>query len=70
MPLLLGDADEGAIEVQEDRLVVVCPWHGWEFDARTGRMAWGESSKYSLRTYSATVRDGRVLVDPGTLRAA
>lgn len=64
MPLLTGDADEGTIAADEDRPVVVCPWHGWEFDARTGRAAWGPST-YRIKTYPVVVEDGRVLVDAG-----
>jgi nitrite reductase/ring-hydroxylating ferredoxin subunit len=63
MPLLVGEAD-GTIEVDDDTLVVVCPWHNWEFDARTGRAAWADAP-YRLKTYPVQVVDGRVLVDPG-----
>ena len=64
LPLIVGE-DTGALQVDDDRLVVVCPWHGWEFDARTGRAVWQEKSKYNLRTYPTHVQDGRVLVDVG-----
>lgn len=63
MPMITGDCT-GAIDYDEDRLVVVCPWHGWEFEARTGLAAWGRST-YRLKTYPAKVEDGRVLVDVG-----
>jgi len=63
MPLLVGEAD-GTIEVDEDTPVVVCPWHNWEFDARTGRAAWADAP-YRLKTYPVQVVAGRVLVDPG-----
>jgi len=68
MPMLLGDAD-GVLEVDDDRLVIVCPWHGWEFDARTGRAAWGPSA-YRLKTFPARIEDGRVLVDAGPAQPA
>jgi nitrite reductase/ring-hydroxylating ferredoxin subunit len=61
MPMIVGD-EAGAIDVDDETLVIVCPWHGWEFDARTGRAAWG-SSRFKLKTYDATEQDGRVLVD-------
>lgn len=63
MPLITGD-HTGEIDFDEDRLVVVCPWHGWEFEARTGLAAWGRST-YRLKTYPAKIEDGRVLVDVG-----
>ena len=63
MPLLTGAVD-GSIEVEDDRPVVVCPWHNWEFDVRTGRAAWADAP-YRLKTYPVRVEGGRVLVDPG-----
>ena len=63
MPMVVGDVN-GVLEVDDDRLVMVCPWHGWEFDARTGAAAWGKSH-YKLKTYPAKIEDGRVLVDAG-----
>jgi nitrite reductase (NADH) small subunit len=40
---------------------LVCPWHGWEFDARTGL---NDSDKdIQLQTYPVLVRDGNILVD-------
>ena len=68
MPKILGDHD-GQLRVDDDTLVVVCPWHGWEFEARTGRAAWGKSN-YKLKTYPTKIEDGRVLVDPGRPRRA
>jgi nitrite reductase/ring-hydroxylating ferredoxin subunit len=63
MPMLVGDT-AGLIEVDEDKLVVVCPWHNWEFDARSGRAAWADAP-YRLKTYPVKVEGGRVLVDAG-----
>lgn len=60
--LALITADEtGKMEVDPTRPVVACPWHGWEFDARSGRAIWS-GSRYKLKTYPAQVRDGRVLI--------
>lgn len=64
MPLLTGDVEEGAIATDHEHPVIVCPWHGWEFDARTGRAAWGPST-YRIKTYPVKVEDGRVLVNAG-----
>lgn len=64
MPRIFGD-EVGSMDVDEERLVVVCPWHGWEFEARTGRASWSDESTYRLKTYPAKLEDGRVFVDPG-----
>lgn len=48
-----GPLDEGDLEDG----VVVCPWHGWDFDVRTG-----ESPTFGERVecYPVEVRDGIV----------
>lgn len=63
MPLIVSD-QEGVMDLDENTPVIICPWHGWEFEARTGRAAWGESP-YKLKTYPVKIEAGRVLVDPG-----
>jgi nitrite reductase/ring-hydroxylating ferredoxin subunit len=44
-----------------DRLHIVCPWHGWEYDLETGRCH--ADRRFGLRAYPVTVRDGRVYVN-------
>jgi 3-phenylpropionate/trans-cinnamate dioxygenase ferredoxin subunit len=62
MPLITGELD-GSLAADADRPVVVCPWHGWEFDIATGRSAWGDTPyRYKLKTYPVRIEDGRVLV--------
>jgi nitrite reductase/ring-hydroxylating ferredoxin subunit len=39
---------------------MVCPWHGYEFDIRTGRHA--GNSKLGLRALKVQVADGDVVV--------
>ena len=51
----------GAMELDDGEPVLACPWHGWEFDVRTGRALWDR--RYRVRTYSAHVEEGRVLVE-------
>lgn len=51
-----------------DTTVIACPWHGWEFDVRTGSCLADASRQ--LRAFPATVRDGEVFVSlPQTTRA-
>jgi len=41
---------------------LVCPWHGWEYDLRTGEFRGDRRRK--LRTYRVDVEDGQVHVLP------
>ncbi len=43
-----------------DRTVIVCPWHGWEYDASTGECP--EDNNYRVAVYPVRVEAGRVLV--------
>jgi nitrite reductase/ring-hydroxylating ferredoxin subunit len=61
MPLILSE--NGVARVDEDTLVLVCPWHSWEFEARTGKSLW--TDRFRLKTYPAKVEAGRVLVEGG-----
>jgi len=42
--------------------VLVCPWHFFPFDLRTGKVAGGESI-LQLTRYPVTVEGGEILVD-------
>ena len=44
-----------------------CPWHGWEFDLRTGR-SWCEPDRTKVRSYELKVEPGGALIE-GELRA-
>lgn len=50
----------GQPSLDQARPILTCPWHGWEFDARTGESLW--DSKYRARTVPVHVSNGRVLV--------
>ena len=39
---------------------LVCPWHGWEFDLRSGRHCGHDAAR--LLAHPVTVRDGGVYV--------
>jgi nitrite reductase (NADH) small subunit len=58
----LTAARPGGMELDETTPIVACPWHGWEFDARTGRAIWDATVR--LRTWRIEVTDGRVLLKP------
>ncbi|HET9904171.1 MAG TPA: non-heme iron oxygenase ferredoxin subunit [Xanthobacteraceae bacterium] len=42
--------------------IVRCPWHGWEFDLRTGR-SYCEPARVRTKTYEVVMKDGRELVE-------
>lgn len=52
-----GPLAEGWIEGD----VVVCPWHGWDFELRTGRCR--VDPGLAIGVYDVRVRDGGVEVD-------
>ena len=40
---------------------IACPWHGWEYDVRTGGHLGDDVA--SVRTFETTVEDGTVYVE-------
>ena len=42
--------------------MVKCPWHGWEFDIRTGK-SWCDPSRIRVRQYPVSVKPGAELVE-------
>lgn len=38
--------------------IVRCPWHGWEFDIKTGKSLF--SDKVRVKKYEVEVRDGKI----------
>ena len=38
-----------------------CPWHGWEFDIKTGQ-SWCDPGKLALKPYAVTVEPGSEVV--------
>lgn len=40
---------------------IVCPWHGWEYDIRTGKAAC--LPDVGLKTYATTIRGDQVFID-------
>jgi nitrite reductase/ring-hydroxylating ferredoxin subunit len=52
-----GPLGEGELEGQ----VVTCPWHGWQFDVTTGKVA--QSTNMGVDTYQVEVRGDDIYVD-------
>jgi nitrite reductase (NADH) small subunit len=55
---LQGPLGEGWL----DDCVLTCPWHGWQYDVRTGENEFDRAIK--LRTYDVQVADGEIRVRP------
>jgi nitrite reductase (NADH) small subunit len=53
---LQGPLGEGALE----GCVLTCPWHGWQYDVRTGENEFDRAIQ--LRTYEVEVGEGEIRV--------
>ena len=56
-PCLPGDE----ITMEDSEPVLVCPWHGWQYDVATGRCLHDPDTQ--VRAYEVKVEDGRVWVE-------
>ena len=54
-------SEPGELRFAMDGEVVVCPWHGYEFDLNDGRELFVDGPQ-KLRLFPTTVRDGAVYV--------
>lgn len=52
-----GPLSEGTIEKGK----VVCPWHGWEWDPKSGEAA--HNAKAKIAVYPLKVENGEVLIE-------
>jgi 3-phenylpropionate/trans-cinnamate dioxygenase ferredoxin subunit len=55
-------ADVDDYRLAEDRFVIRCPWHGYEFDVEDGRCL-GDPTRVRVRAYPVSVQDGEVWVE-------
>lgn len=42
--------------------IIRCPWHGWEFDVRTGK-SWCEPDRVRARQFAVSIAPGATLVE-------
>ena len=51
---LVISSKPGEYEYVRDGEILRCPWHGWEFDLKTGQ-SWFDPARIRVRTYEVTV---------------
>ncbi len=52
----------GHYELTRKGEIIRCPWHGWEFDLRTGK-SWCDPRRTRVRSYAASVEAGATLIE-------
>lgn len=59
----LIEADEpGCYRYSRRGEIIRCPWHGWEFDLRTGK-SWCEPDRVRARQFAVSIAAGAKLVE-------
>jgi len=58
--LVLSD-EPGVYRYSRPGEMLRCPWHGWEFDIRTGQ-SWCDPKRTRVRTYRVAIEPGETLV--------
>jgi 3-phenylpropionate/trans-cinnamate dioxygenase ferredoxin subunit len=58
---LIESDDPGRYQYSRAGEILRCPWHGWEFDVRTGQ-SFCDPSKISVRSYPVEVAPGQRVV--------
>ncbi len=48
--------------LSDAEFVIRCPWHGYEFDADTGR-CYGDPDRIGIHAFAVTVEGGKVVLD-------
>jgi nitrite reductase/ring-hydroxylating ferredoxin subunit len=61
---LVTSTRPGEYTISRPGEIIRCPWHGWEFDIRTGQ-SWFDPSAVRVRRYEVSVEPGAVLVSDG-----
>lgn len=60
VPLVQSDGP-GSYRLARHQEFLRCPWHGWEFDIRTGQ-SWCDPNSVRARPFAVTVESGESLV--------
>jgi nitrite reductase/ring-hydroxylating ferredoxin subunit len=59
---LIESATPGEYKYSRQGEIIRCPWHGWEFDIRTGK-SWCEPRRIQVKSYPVEVEPGARLVE-------
>lgn len=58
---LVRSSSPGEYRLERPGQFLRCPWHGWEFDIKTGQ-SWCDPGKLALKPYAVAVEPGAELV--------
>ena len=58
---LVLSTEPGTYQYSRAGEMLRCPWHGWEFDVRTGR-SWCDPNRLRLMNYKVSVEPGTAVV--------
>ncbi|MDQ2804075.1 MAG: Rieske (2Fe-2S) protein [Pseudomonadota bacterium] len=58
---LIESDEPGTYRYSRAGEILRCPWHGWEFDIRTGQ-SWCEPERIQVRNYAVEVAPGQRVV--------
>ena len=59
---LATSAEPGRFDYSRPGEMLKCPWHGWEFDVRTGQ-SWCDPADTKARSYPVSVVKGPLVAD-------
>ncbi len=59
---LVTSSRPGEYEVTRPGEIIRCPWHGWEFDIRTGQ-SWCDPARLKAKRYAAHREPGAALAE-------
>jgi 3-phenylpropionate/trans-cinnamate dioxygenase ferredoxin subunit len=59
---LLESSEPGQFTYSRQGEIIRCPWHGWEFDIRTGQ-SHCDPTKIMTRSYNVAVAHGQAVVE-------
>src|ERR1700685_2455278 len=59
---LIEASEPGKYRYSRRGEIIRCPWHGWEFDVRTGQ-SWCEPERIQVRSYPVEVAEGTRVVE-------
>ncbi len=60
---LVDSTGPGDYKVSRTGEILRCPWHGWEFDVRTGQ-SWFDPKAVRVKSYEVAVIPGKSLTPP------